>query len=57
MLGEEVRERLVPERRNLRFELADKEERCGWGGEEPSLDLDGALLCAGHLDIVPLAAL
>lgn len=54
MLGEGVRERLVPERSNLRFELAEKEERCEWGGEEPSLDLDGALLCSGHLDIVPV---
>ena len=35
-----VRERLVPERSNLGFELAEKEVRCGWGGQGPSLDLD-----------------
>lgn len=29
------------------FELAEKEVRCGWGGEGPSLDLDEILLCAG----------
>lgn len=45
VLGGRVRERLVPERSNLRFALAEKEVRCGGGGKRSSLDLDGALLC------------
>lgn len=35
--GKWVRERLVPERSNLGFELAEKEVRCGWGGRGSSV--------------------
>ena len=45
----------MPERSNLRLELTEK-ERCGWGGEGPSLDLGGALLCEGHLGMAPKEA-
>lgn len=42
--GSAEREKLqVPERSNLRFELFEKEVRCGWGGEGPSPDPDRAL--------------
>lgn len=38
----ELGERLVPERSNVGFELAEKEVRCEWGGEGLSLHLDEA---------------
>ena len=53
--GKGVRETLVPERRNLGFELAEKEVRCGgWGRGHLWTWMKSR--CAGHLGMLPRVA-